>query len=103
MFTEYILVRNLERSEMRAFRCVVVLSTIKAGTVFHNQPAIWIVRADNEEAAGKRIYSHFKEYGHLGKYQTISSIEYTEIILHGNMDLEEYLESREDATVCVLF
>ncbi len=88
---------------MRAFRCAVVLSTTKAGVISHSQPAIWIVRADNEEAAGKKIFLHFKEYGYLGRYKTISSIEYTEIILHGSMDLEEYLESREDATVCVLF
>lgn len=88
---------------MRAFRCVVILSVTKAGVVSRSNPAIWVVRAEDEEAAGKRIFSHFREYGYLGKYESISSIDYTEIILHGDMDLEEYLELKEDATVCVLF
>lgn len=89
---------------MRAFRCSVILSTAsKAGVVSHGQPAIWIVKADNEEGAGRKIFMHFKEYGSLSGRKFISSIEYTEIILHGHMDLEEYLESQEDATVCVLF
>ncbi len=88
---------------MRAFRCEVIISIIKAGVVSHSQPVVWVVRADNEEAAERKIYRHFREYGMIGNCKKIYSISFNEIILHRDMDLEEYLEVIEDATICVLF
>ena len=88
---------------MRAFSCDVELSFTKNGIVSSRSSVIWVVRAASEEDAERKIYRHFKEYGIIGTYKSISSISFTEIFLHGDMDLEEYLESKGDSTVCVLF
>ena len=88
---------------MRAFKCEVVISISKDGFVINRETKFWVVRANDEESAGKKIFSHFKEYRLLGRCKAISSIHFTEIFINDSTDLEEYLESTEDATICVLF
>ena len=88
---------------MRAFRCLVDIETKKDETTVTKETQIWIVKAEDQNGAGKKIYRHFREYNLFKKGRDIAAIHYTEIQLSGAMDLEEYLESKEDATVCVLF
>ena len=89
---------------MRIFRCLVEMETKKSEDVpTTKESQVWIVRADNQDLADRKIHRHFREYHLLKSGKTIVAIHFTEIHLDGAIDLEEYLESKEDATVCVLF
>lgn len=89
---------------MRIFRCLVEMETKKSKDVpAKKESQVWIVRAEDQKAADGKIHRHFREYHLFKNGKDIVSIHFTEIHLSGSMDLEEYLESKEDATVCVLF
>lgn len=87
---------------MKFFRCAVDVMDEKNELAKH-QISAWVVKGENEETARVRIEGHFRENHLLGKHKRIVSIEFVEIQLGVNEDIEEHLERRGGSELNVLF
>lgn len=87
---------------MKFFRCSVEVENSKK-TPHTTEIFPWVVKGENAEVARMRLERYFRENHLTGKYRRIVAIEFVEIELSENEDIEEYLERRGGSTLNVLF